>query len=227
MLRSLLFMQWKTARWTLLILLPLCVGLPILATRLAAQVTADGLGDSALEFIRLVQVWAPMFPLLAGVTGATLALAAWSWDHRSNHVYALSMPLPRWEYVLLKMAAGAILLAIPITGVLVGALVATQSISLPEGLVAYPFAFAGRFMLGALLCYALVFALGAGTMQTTVRIVGTFLVVLVFGSILVEFLRGAFDASWLRSPIELLASALLEWPGPFSVFGGSWTLIDV
>jgi hypothetical protein len=31
----------------------------------------------------------------------------------------------------------------------------------------------------------------------------------------------------IPSPLALWGEALVSWPGPFNVFGGSWMLIDV
>lgn len=227
MFRTLMFMHWKTARPALLVLVPLCLGLPIFVTRLSARVSQNSLYSQPLDLLQMLQLWAPFYPLLAALTGVTLALTAWNWDHRSNHVYALSLPLPRWEYVLLKMGAGALLLALPVAAVLIGSMIASWSTPLPEGLVAYPFSFSTRFMFAALLTYALLFSLAAGTVKTTTRVLFGAVMVFVFGTIFVGFLRETLQWYWLETPFTLLLNALLEWPGPFSVFGGSWMLIDV
>lgn len=228
MFRTLLFYQWKTARWAVLMLAPLCLGLPILVMRFATAIMSDQrYGSDAYDMIGMAQVWAPSFPLLAAVTGAAFGLTAWTWDHSSNHVYALSLPMPRWEYVLLKMAAGALLLAIPIGATMVGAIVATTITSIPEGIQAYPIAFAGRFLMGASLIYAITFALAAGTIKTTVRIFVGVMLVMVFGTLFVGFLKTTMNLEGLQTPLEILSDALLNWPGPFNVFGGSWMLIDV
>lgn len=227
MFRTLLFVQWKTARWAVLMLAPLCLGLPILVMRLAASLADSPFGSNALAMIRMVQVWTPLFPLLAAVTGAAFALCAWTWDHSSNHVYALSLPLPRWEYVLLKMAGGVLLLAIPAAAVLVGAIIGTRMSDIPEGIQAYPVAFAGRFLMGTLLVYAITFALAAGTIKTTMRILVGFVLLMVFGTLFMSFLQSALHLENVATPLDFLGDALVNWPGPFNVFGGSWMLIDV
>jgi len=226
MFRTLLFLQWKNARWAVLVLAPLCLGTPIMVMRFAAALESP-FGPDALGTLRMVQVWAPFFPLLAAVTGAAFALCAWAWDHSSNHVYALSLPLPRWEYVLLKMAGGALLLAIPVLATLLGAVIGTRAYPVPDGIESYPVAFAGRFLMGTLLVYAITFALAAGTVKTTLRILVGFVLILVFGTLLMSFLQNALHLEHLTTPLELLGDALVNWPGPFNVFGGSWMLVDV
>jgi hypothetical protein len=155
--------------------------------------------------------------MLACLTGALLALTAWNWDHQLNHVYALSLPLARWEYAMLKMGAGAILTLIPAGLLWLGAHLAAASVTLPEGLHAYPNQLAFRFFLAMLLSYSLLFAMAAGTVKTSVRLVSTIIAVVVASVVVL----GAFN----------FADAALQYlwraGGPFEVFTGSWALIDV
>jgi hypothetical protein len=227
MFRSMLQAQWKVARWPVLLLVPPCALLPILMVRLAARLAAAvPFPDPARDTIRVLHIWVPLFPLLAIATGAAIALAAWQLDHKTDHVYALSLPLARWEYVLLKMSSASVILALPVVATFAGAFIAVHSVSIPEGLHAYPVAFGARFLLASLSCFAVIFALGAGTVKTTVYIFVFIILGLIAGDLLVDFVASALSLSHVSTPFDWISATLFDW-GPFSVFGGSWLLIDV
>lgn len=226
MFKSFMFMQWKVSRWPLAILVPLCAGLPILIMRFASKVAEGPYARPAVDMLHGVEIWLPIFPALAMITGITFALAAWFWDHNTNHVYALSLPIERWRYSLYKMGAGALQMCIAVIALLLGCIIATSGVHLPDGVHAYPFSFTFRFLLGALTLYALFFALAAGTIRTTFRLIIAFIVIFVFGSVFVSYLNSTFGYD-IPTPMGILADAMYHWPGPFSVFGGSWMFIDV
>jgi hypothetical protein len=230
MFRQLLLIHWKGLRFGLLPFILLAFGLPLVVVQgLYSGTLAERQGAALPQMVLSgVSMWAPLFPLLATVTGATIALSAWTWDHRAGHVYALSLPLPRWRYVMMKMGAGALLLLIPCLALWLGALIASSAAEIPEGLRAYPTALAFRFLLTSLVLYGLLFALAAGTMRTALWILGTFLFVLFFGGTITGFLGHTLVPSlegW--SFLDRLGDAMLYWPGPFDVITGSWMLIDV
>lgn len=228
MLRQFLYLHWKSARWAILLFTPVCFALPLLAVRFAQQNTRGIEPDFiAGALLMTLQVWVPLFPLIAGLAGVTLALTAWSWDHGNHHIYALSLPLARWEYALQKFLAGLVLLSVPVLALYIGALLGAGMIELPDGLRSYPFALGGRFLLAALIAYALIFALAAGTVKTTVRLVTAFVLFLVFGSLAAEFIQSALGLDRVYTPFHLMDAVLMRWPGPFHVFGGNWMLIDV
>ena len=210
--RPLLGLQWKASRWAVIFLLPLLVGLPIVVLNFGKRFSRDAFSSPAFDMVRAVEIWSPVFPILAALTGAAFALTAWAWDHSTNHIYALTLPVERWRYALLKMAAGAVTLALPVLALFIGAVIATSTTTLPEGLRAYPVSFAFRFLFAALIIYAIMFALAAGTMRTTLRVALALVVVVTLGGIF------AFD---------VIVRILATWPGPFAVFGGNWRLIDV
>ena len=226
MFKAMLALQWKAARWGVLLLTPLCLGLPILLLTLAHETSQGAFADPAMDMLRFVQVLAPIFPVLAAVTGAAFGLAVWSWDHRTNHIYALALPVERWRYSLLKMATGAIIMAIPIAAVFLGAFIATTTTALPAAVHSYAFAFGVRFLLACLITYAVCFAFASGTIRTTARILVALFVIFIFGSLLTDVAGQAFGIQ-IPSPLGILAYALTSWAGPFKVFGGSWMLIDV
>jgi hypothetical protein len=227
MFRQIAFLQWKTSRFAVVLLLPLCIGLPLFLTRLAGSfANADLPGGASLGLLHFVDATSVAFPILAAAAGGALALTAWAWDHRTNHVYALSLPLERWRYTLMKMGAGTVMLLALAAGVLLGSLLGIALTQLPEGVHGYPIAFTLRFLFAALICYAVTFAFASGTMKTTVRIFTVLFVVFILGSVATEIAGRALGTT-IRSPASLLGEALVTWPGPFNVFGGSWMLIDV
>jgi hypothetical protein len=226
MLAQMTYLQWKASRWVLLPFVLLCFGLPQLALRLAAEGATYRGVMVAESFVYGLQLWMPVFPLLAAIVGFAAALTAWVWDHNANHVYALSLPVRRSQYTLLKLAAGGASLLMPVLAILLGALVAILLNEVPEGLRAYPVAFTMRFLLAALLAYALGFALAAGTIRTTVIVIAAFLLFLIGGTLLVGFIESLTKLD-LVTPVDLLYNAFGTWAGPFHVYGGAWTLVDV
>ena len=218
MFQQILLTQWRWGRTAVLFLALAGFAIPML--------TVQSLGDPTItrwrvaEALSDVQRWGLLFPLLAGGTGLFLALIAWGPDHTGRHVYALSLPLPRWHYALLRFGAGGVLLAIVTGGVLLGALVSVATASLPQGLQGYPFALALRFALAGFLAYAAFFAVTAGTNRTAGYILAG-----LSGLILAQVILSAAGTEtdflfWILERVFL-------WPGPFEVFTGRWMLIDV
>src|SRR6266567_1040599 len=193
MFRVMLYSQWKWSR--LIVLLGSVAGfaLPLISVHGAAR--ADSSPLQAPELLHAVQSWGVLYPVLAATLGLLVAIASWTPDHRGRHVYALVLPVPRWRYVLLRFGAGALLLAAPITAVLVGALLATSSAAIPAGLQGYPVALAVRF------------AVSAGTARTAGIILA-----LIGGVLLVQVLAQAARVDLdLMGKLQLL---VLNWPGP-------------
>ena len=125
--RAVLYTQWK---WSRIIVVLGTVGafaIPLLSLQGAARVDRGAL--QAQDLLRSVQSWGTLYPLLAATLGLLVAIAAWAADHRGRHIHALTLPLPRWRYVLLRFGAGFALLAAPIAAVLIGALLANRSAS--------------------------------------------------------------------------------------------------
>lgn len=219
--------QWLAARWLLVPLVLLGIGLPQAVVRLALGYSGGMNPDVAPgAMLQALEGLSGIFPFLAAITGAAIALAAWNWDHRTSHVYALTLPVPRARYALLKLWSGAVILLVPTLAVWVGAWLATSTVAVPDGLRAYPFAFGTRFLLAGTLVYGTLFALAAGTIRTTLIICIGFVLVLILGAIGLPFLENQFGID-LITPVEIIAETVRRWPGPFEVFGGSWLLIDV
>jgi hypothetical protein len=218
MFKALLYSQWKWSR--LIVFLGTLAGfaLPLLSVQGAAR--ADRGALQAQELLRAVQSWGTLYPLLAATLGLLVAGATWAADHRGRHVHALTLPLPRWRYVVLRFAAGMTLLAIPIIAVLLSASLAVLAATIPTGLQAYPFALALRFGLAVLVAYAVFFAVSAGTARTAGIILGV-IATLVLVQVVASIANLQLD---LVSTMHLL---LVQGPGPLGVFAGRWMLIDV
>lgn len=218
MFRAILFTQWKWARIALLLGAVVAFGLPLALVQplpgLFAQETGASLG---IEFLGS---FGPVFPLLATLLGLVLGVSAWAADHAGRHVYALSLPLPRWQLVLYRLGSGLTLLALPLLALWVGALLAVSILDLPEGLRAYPTLLALRFALAALVAFALFFSISAGTTRTAGLVLGT-----IAGLLLAQWLFALLDSE--VNLLGTLVELLFVWPGPLDIFSGRWMLIDV
>jgi hypothetical protein len=224
---QMLRLQWLSSRWLLLPIALICIGLPQAVVRMSvnqARATDAVLVPGML--IDTLQQGSILFPYLAAVTGALVALAAWNWDHRMAHVYALSLPVSRGRYALLKLWAGAVTLLVPTLAIWIGAWIATSGVTIPDGLEAYPFAFGARFLLAGALAYATMFALAAGTIRTTLILTVGCTLLVVISEIAVPMVERHYLMD-LTTPAQFVADALRRWPGPFQVFSGNWLLIDV
>lgn len=228
MTRQILYVHWKAARGALLPLVIAAFALPLLSVQ-GLELIRRGRNPELWTYglIEAAQLWTPFFPLLAAVLGTTIALTAWNWDHRGDHVYALSLPVERWRYAAVKMASGAALLVPAALTFLAGASLASALVALPAGLSAYPVALTVRFFLAALLIYAVVFAMAAGTTRTVVLVSTTFVGALVVGSLVVS-LAAVYDPNLAGLNFAgTIGDALTSRPGPLGIFTGSWMLIDV
>lgn len=165
-------------------------------------------------------VLGPMLALLAFVTGFVLVAQTWAEDSLSKHVYALSLPIPWSRYVGLRFGAGAVTLLLPTLALWLGSLFVLSQIELPVMLHAYPGTLALRFLLGALLSYALVFMIQyLSGRRAALVLLSLFIGVIVFSFGMAFTGNGAALSSATRW--------LLEWPGPLAVFAADWMLIDV
>ena len=228
MYQPMLYVHWKQIRVGLIPFIVASFALPILMVQ-GLGVT-PGMDSATMEAYRMVnefQIFLPAFPMLAAGIGGTLALSAWNWDHQHKHVWALSLPLARWEYAMLKMGAGAVLALLPVTALWLGAHIAAASIELPTGLNAYPNQLALRFALATLLSYSILFAMAAGTIKTTVWIVSSVIGFTFLGAIANDFLAMYFEYFARVHVVAEFYEWLARTPGPLEVFAGNWALIDV
>jgi len=161
-----------------------------------------------------------VIPLVALGLGVLLGMAAWAPDHSGRHVYALSLPVHRWQFVLLRFAAGLTLLAIPVAALGAGALVASAAIELPAGIHAYPLQLTLRFWLSATVMFAIFFAISIGTRRAVVLTLGT-----IGAAILTDIVLGTLGQEAVV--VNTLFAALTHWPGPLAILMGRWALFDV
>lgn len=218
MFRAILFTQWKWSRVGLAIATVTSFALPLLSVQ-APNLPAS-LRIEAAWVLDAVEAWSRWYPALAAGLGLLLASSAWAADHRGKHVYALSLPIPRWQFALNRVAAGALLLLAPLVGFWLGAIIAAGTTELPAGLRSYPHALAIRFGLASLLSYAVFSAISAATARTAGYVLAA-----IGGVIWVQVMLGAAG-----SEINVLGEIfdrIAIWPGPLDVFTGRWTLIDV
>jgi hypothetical protein len=125
------------------------------------------------------------------------------------------------------MSAGVVLALLPATALWLGGHVAAASIVLPEGLRAYPNELGVRFLMAILLSYGLFFALAAGTIKTTLRLATALVVIGVFATVGWDSLAPHVEIVASTNAVDVLMRWVIEAPGPFEVFTGSWALIDV
>lgn len=218
MFGQILYVQWKWSRLTILLSVFAGFAIPILSVRVWSSANAEVLRAGAL--LDRMAVWQPWYPILSATVGIAVAITAWIYDHNGKHVYALSLPLPRWYYVLLKLGAGAVLLTPTIVAVFAGGLVATTFASIPDGLHAYPMAITIRFAITSALTFSCLFAMSAGTNRTAGIVIGIFSALIVTELVLVSF--GISETFF-----ETIGEYLFIPPGPLSVFYGPWMLIGV
>jgi len=218
MFRVILYSQWKWSRLIVVVGTVAAFALPVISMQGA---TASARGPlQTQELLRAVQSWGTLYPVLAAALGLLVAIATWAADHRGRHIHALTLPIPRWRYVLLRFAAGVTLLAGPVLAVLLGAVLATAMATIPPGLQGYPIALALRFAIAVLVAYAVFFAISAGTARTAGVILGA-----IGALVLIQVLANL--ANLELNLLSVLQLVVLNWPGPFAVFTGRWMLVDV
>lgn len=215
MFNAVLYTQWKWARLPLLVLTLASFALPVLSVRSQYDPAIP-----AVALLSRIQSWGLVYPLLALCVGLLIALLVWMPDRNGRHIYALSMPVPRWRFVLLRFGAGVVLVLIPVALLGVGALIATAATRMPPGVNAYPGAITLRFLLATLVAFSLAFAVAAGTSRLT-RIVLSLLCLVIAVEIALS-LAGVTGVDPVLRLLEWMASPT----GPLDIFAGRWMLLD-
>ncbi|MGH7670074.1 MAG: hypothetical protein ACRENQ_11340 [Gemmatimonadaceae bacterium] len=207
--------QWKWTRLAVLVAVLVAFTMPLMSMNSNLQV------PSPRVLIDNMQTWGVGYAILAGAVGLLLAWLAWASDHRGHHVYALTLPVARWRYVLMRFTVGVLFLVPIVVALGVGAVLATSvRDAVPQGLHAYPLALTLRFGFAALVAFSIFFAISAASVRAAGYVIGAICVVLV-----VDFLTDAMGFHW---SVGLHAvDLLMVYPGILSVFSGRWTLIDV
>lgn len=213
-------MQWKTSAAAVALLAAAGFIVPLVTVQQAGFTVGDRRAWDLVVMLSTIESAGALFPIVAIILGLTLSVGAWSADHQGGHVYALTLPIPRWHYVLLRFGAGLVLI-VPVTAaVALGCAVAIGSIDIPSGLQTYTGAITLRFGLAALVSYAATFALAAGTKRTAAAVVGVVLALIVV-TLLLESLGVGVNL------VEVVVNAIFRRPGPFEVLAGPWMLIGV
>ncbi|HEY2806984.1 MAG TPA: hypothetical protein VGI92_14085 [Gemmatimonadales bacterium] len=219
MLGNILKAQWTSARAIVIVFGILAFTIPLASVFYGGDLTISNVFQVStwLATSRLV---GQAIPITALALGVLLGMSAWSADHSGRHVYALSLPVPRWKFVLLRFEAGAILMAGPVAALGVGALLASAVVKLPTGIHAYPLQLTLRFAMAAMVMYAIFFAISIGTKRV---VVGTLSAIgaLILGDIAL----GAIGSS--PALVEGAYRLLTHWPGPLAILMGRWALFDV
>ena len=218
MFQVILGTQWKWARLPLLLATITAFTIPVLSVQGAGGNQIQG--AMAFRVLAAMENWAVWYPLLAAAIGVLLAVTAWGPDHRQGHVYALSLPLPRWQYAMLRLCAGFVLLAAPAIGIALGSVLASATATVPVGLTAYPAALAIRFTLAAILAFTIFFAIAGGSTRTAGYVLAAMAALLV-GQWLLDVATIPIDV------VGPLLERLDDFRGPLGIFGGRWMLIDV
>jgi len=177
--------------------------------------------SSARELVRVGGVVGIAIAVISVCAGMTVAWQGYGVDERVGHIYTLSLPITRTRALVMRAAAALALLTVPAMGVWVGSALAAGQVALPASLHSYAGSLAGRALLAAWLAHACMFALrySAGRRAKVVL----FTLALGIGSL--GFATEALPSA--RSTIVRAAEFLISNPGPFGVFFGRWTLIDV
>ena len=73
----------------------------------------------------------------------------------------------------------------------------------------------------------MLFAMAAGTIRTTAWITGIGLGLIFFGNIANDFLGYYFEFFARENVVLIVFEWMFDLGGPFEVFAGNWSLIDV
>src|SRR5207245_7596577 len=133
MFRAILYTQWKWSRFPLLLGVLAGFALPLLSVQRVSNVTGYW---QTRTMLASVQAWGILYPILGASLALLVGALAWAPDHRGRHVYALSLPVPRWPYALLRFGPGDVLLAAPVLPVWIGGTLATTTVTTPPQLTA-------------------------------------------------------------------------------------------
>lgn len=217
MFRAILASQWRESRLAVVILAVLAFAVPVLSLRGEWTGTDPW---ASWELLRAASQWGTAYPVIALVAALVLAAGAWWPDHRGKHVYALTLPVARSTYVLLRYGAGLAWLFTITCALAFGTLFATMRIALPPLLHAYPMGLTLRFFLAGMSAYTILFALNGFTPRMA-RYLAACILVLVIATLV----GGLLSFAW--NPLGAVFDALLGPHGPLAIFRARWMLIDV
>ena len=218
MFGQILYTQVKWTRATLAILSVVAFAMPAGLWRAARQ--GYYTNYTAMEVMSGFAFLGSALGSLAFLCGFMMVAQPWAVDGAARHVYPLSLPISWKRYVAMRFGAGALLLIIPALTLWLGCLLVLALVPIPETLQAYPTTLAFRFLLGALVSYAVVFAVQYLSGRKAAHLLLAALLLATAVAVVAE----------LTGNERLMVTAfnyLFEWPGPLAVFGAEWMLIDV
>lgn len=218
MFKQVLYTQWKWAQWGLLVA---CV--VVFATPMLALASLGGRDVSLLPVDTVVgalQGAGVGYAVCAVLAGMWIAASAWSNDQQLDYVYALTRPVPRWYFVMLRFGGGTALVAAVVAACVAGALVGASVVRLPATLHTYPGALSLRFALALFVSFGAAFGVFGAASKSLSRSTAIGLVA-VLGIV-------AFDVTLLGGALSSAVGRFLvsRW-SPIGVYIGRWMLIDV
>ncbi len=218
MFGQILYTQLKWTRATLATLAVFAFAMPAGLWRIAHQDYFRVF--TAVEVMRGFDALGPSLAVVAFFCGFMAVAQPWAVDAAARHVYPLALPVAWSRYVGMRFAAGALLLLVPTLALWLGALLVLSLIELPVTLRGYPGTLALRFLLGALLSYAGIFAIQYRSGRKAAHLLLIFLLVIVTAV-------GLAELTGNPQLIKVFFDYLLKWPGPLAVFAEPWMLVDV
>jgi hypothetical protein len=213
--------QWLALRLPVVLLAVLGFAAPLLIVTYGGALE-NAPSEQVAQWLFVSQKIGVLIPGLALLVGLLLGIGTWAPDHTGGHVYALSLPVTRPIYVLLRFAAGATLVAVPVVALGVGCTIAVLAVNLPSGIHAYPGQLTLRFAMACLVCFAIFFAISISTRRAALAVLG-----LIGGVLLADLLLAALSISGAASVSESVLYLLTNWPGPLAILMGRWALFDV
>ena len=217
MFRVVLMTHWRWSRWGMLLLAAGALVTPM--------VLLSSIGARDLTLLPVWEVLTPtsfagaVYMMIAILTGLWLAASAWSVDTTLDAVYALTRPVPRWYFVLLRLGSGFALSLVPILGVLGGALLAAAVTTRPAEMRVFPVALTLKFAVAAWLSFGFCFGAFTGIRPRS-QSRNLWAIGLIPALALLDWATGSHAAnalgSWLVGP----------W-SPIGVYFGRWNLFDV
>ena len=211
--------QWWQTRQVVVTFVVLAFAAPLTSVYYGSGLATSDTGHVA-GWLQASEALGTAIPVIALFLGVFVGMAAWSADHAGRHVYALSLPVSRPQFVLLRFGAGVALLLPPILSLGLGAAVATMAVDLPVGLHAYPLQLTMRFALASLACFAIFFSISIATKRALLLTLGG-----VGGILLADLLLKSLGNE--TSVAETVLQLLTRFPGPLSILVGRWALFDV
>ncbi len=220
MFRAVLYTQWKWSRPAILLAVLVAGYIPLTALR-GMPYKSESTYHIPSLYSGIIMA-STYYQWLALFTAVIVAISTWQADGHRQHVYALSLPVPRWKFVLLRFAAGTTLLGVVAIAVGLFGAVATAIAPLPSMLHAYPFGLAVRFWLGSLIPFGLIFALLVSSPKRVRLVVAGVATVIVVDMALAAM--GLID-----KPVVLgtFFDAIYSGRGPLAAFLSKWMLVDV